>query len=67
MNNDIIRGWLNKNPESACDDCISEKTGVSPRQQVNQLCRRLAEQTVCTRSKRKCPICSKAKLVTVLL
>jgi len=37
-NADIILAFLEKNPYPYCDDCLSELCGISPRQQVNQIC-----------------------------
>ena len=37
-NAELIKSFLQKRKKPFCDDCISELTGVSPRQQVNQIC-----------------------------
>lgn len=40
-----------------CDDCLSEETGIKPRQSVNQCCRRDLKGVI-KRSKQKiCSIC----------
>jgi hypothetical protein len=46
-----------------CDDCISAETGVKPRQQVNQICRRMSKAGEIRREKRECQRCHKDKLV----
>lgn len=39
---DTIFGFLGKAGGPVCDDCVSEKTGIVPRQTVNLNCRRMA-------------------------
>lgn len=46
-----------------CDDCLSEASGVTPRQQVNQRCRELAEDGEITRGHTVCTACGETKLV----
>lgn len=38
---DRILDFLMDQPPFICDDCLSELTGIAPRQQVNTICRRL--------------------------
>lgn len=50
-----------------CDDCLSEQSGVHPRQIVYAICRSLSRQSFITRNHEKCELCSKLKLVSRLL
>ena len=43
-----VREFVHRNP-GLDDDEISRMTGVKPRQQVNQICRRLADRRELTR------------------
>ena len=45
----------------ACDDCVSAKSGVEPRQQVNQICRRLESRGTVLRGESICVICGNSK------
>lgn len=66
-NTDIIIEFLEDiSPEKGCDDCISKKTGVSPRQQVNQICRVLNSEEVLHRESGSCSLCKSHKLVNGL-
>ena len=47
-----------------CDDCLSEITGVTPRQTVNAECRLLSKRI--SRMPEACPRCKRVKLVNVL-
>lgn len=53
-------------PKGFCDDCISNQSKIEPRQQVNQICRRLLEQNKLQRYKAECDLCHKSKIVNVL-
>lgn len=44
-----------------CDDCISSKCQVEPRQQVNQICRRLEKIGKLVRSELTCKVCQRNK------
>jgi len=67
-NTDIILEALEElSPASYCDDCLSRDAGVSPRQQVNIICRKLASQGLVSRSKALCPQCNRRKLVNSLV
>jgi len=44
-----------------CDDCLSHKLKIKPRQQVNQICRRLKEEGKISRIKARCILCGKEK------
>jgi hypothetical protein len=46
-----------------CDDCLSELAGITPRQTVNALCRRLANSNRVTRERGECKHCGRIKLV----
>ncbi len=48
-----------------CDDCIATETGIEPRQQVNQICRRLEPRHI-TRSQDRCARCGRTKTVNVI-
>jgi hypothetical protein len=46
-----------------CDDCLSKLAGVTPRQQVNQICRPLADAGTIERNHGPCGNCGGSKLV----
>jgi hypothetical protein len=46
-----------------CDDCLSEKSGIRPRQQVNQLCRKLERSRELIRTQSSCAACGKIKTI----
>ena len=48
---------------AVCDDYLSELTGITPRQAVNQLCRHLEEQSRLIRTTNRCPRCQRHKIV----
>jgi len=50
-------------PAALCDDCLSERSGVEPRQQVNQICRHLASQGKVLRKQDQCSQCGGNKIV----
>ena len=54
--------YLKDNPSGSCDDCISTRLKITPRQQVNQICRRLSTNGIIERKKEKCPFCQIKKL-----
>jgi hypothetical protein len=58
---------LEPNQEGVCDDCLSIVADVTPRQQVNQICRGLAARNVIDRSQRECSVCGRQKLVNLPL
>jgi len=49
-----------------CDDCLSDKAKVTPRQSVNTICRKRQEIDDLLRTKSLCPICNKNKLINRL-
>jgi len=61
-NEETILSLLRKG-KSLCDDRISTVTSITPRQQVNQICRRLAESGQIQRRHQLCGRCGKGKLV----
>jgi len=46
-----------------CDDCLSMKCEITPRQTVNRLCRETDARGEIRRAKGACDICNKIKLV----
>lgn len=50
-------------PKAYCDDCLSHELKIKPRQQVNQICRKLANENKIKRTKATCDGCLKEKLV----
>lgn len=62
---DAILEYLEAHPGGACDDCISRETGIKPRQQVNQLCRRMEGKRL-TRRQDQCPVCGHHKRVNLV-
>ena len=57
-----LYSYLSQTKKSYCDDCLSKLTGISPRQQINQLCNKnskvIHRDDYC-----KCFNCSKYKIV----
>jgi len=49
-----------------CDACLSDKADVSPRNSVNQICRKRAKLRHLDRKKQKCPRCKKKKIINIL-
>ncbi|MGR3914715.1 MAG: hypothetical protein OD918_09425, partial [Gammaproteobacteria bacterium] len=50
-----------------CDDCISQKTSITPRQQVNAICRKLEERGDVYREHAQCAGCGRHKIVNRLI
>jgi hypothetical protein len=65
-NAETILEFLERFSEGVCDDCISHETGVEPRQQVYQICRRLEQRDTITRRKYCCALCGHTKTVNLL-
>lgn len=64
-NKDILIKFLKNHNAAYCDDCLAELTGISPRQQVNQICnknRAIFER----RRDLKCHNCNKLKITRSL-
>ena len=62
-NRELILTHLQENPQGACDDCISTRLNITPRQQINQICNRLGNQGLIIRQRTKCPRCTINKIV----
>jgi hypothetical protein len=56
-----------RSPQPLCDDCISAATGIEPRQQVNQITRRLSDRGLTRRDQLTCVECRRSKKCSVLL
>lgn len=63
MNKDLVLACLRRRNRPLCDDCISAISGVKPRQQVNQICRRMAANGQIIREHGVCRHCEGEKLV----
>lgn len=61
----IIYNFLSKSEKAYCDDCLSKLTGVSPRQQINQICNRNTN-VICRNDYERCYNCNKYKIVRTL-
>lgn len=61
-NREKIVQYLEENEDGSCDDCISTRLKITPRQQVNQICRRLANSGTIQRTREICPFCQNRKL-----
>jgi len=67
-NVDKIIGFLeNKGNVGYCDDCLSTELGITPRQQVNQICRRLQNEGRIIRERGICAICMRHKILNFLV
>lgn len=62
---DIIKAFLEREQSIFCDDCLSQLTQVTPRQQVNQICREHPEVFE-THKMLKCSHCKKTKITRCL-
>lgn len=61
---DQVRGLIERlSPEPICDDCISERLGLSVRQHANHKTRELAGTRAFERRKEPCSICGSEKRV----
>ncbi len=60
-NSEKVLQFLNNNQSQFCDDCLSEKTDIKPRQQIFQVCERLVQEGLIIRKKRQCSECGKDK------
>ena len=50
-------------PGKICDDCLSVELDIYPRQQINQICRRLVDDEIISRYQAVCSSCHKSKIV----
>lgn len=57
-----VYSYLSKTKKAYCDDCLSKLTGVTPRQQINQLCNKNSK-IIKRNDSGKCNNCSKYKIV----
>ncbi|WDU81549.1 MarR family transcriptional regulator [Lysinibacillus sp. G01H] len=62
----IVQNFINSENDLYCDDCLSEKLDIKPRQQVNQICNKLKKQGLLKREVKQCSSCSKDKLINKL-
>ncbi len=58
-----IQQILLNNKKAYCDDCLSEILSIFPRQQINQICRRLEKEGILERKTGICNSCSKKKII----
>lgn len=63
-NADTILKFL-EGTNGCCDDCIAAETRIEPRQQVNQICRRMEPRQI-TRRQDRCARCGRMKTVNVI-
>jgi len=40
----MVQNFINSENKLFCDDCLSEKLDIKPRQQINQICNKLKKQ-----------------------
>lgn len=66
-NRERVLEALDANPEGLCDGCISAMASITPRQQVQQICSRLAGQAFSLRERGCCSRCGKNVLVNKLV
>jgi len=62
-NTDVILQFLKQNNLALCDDCLSDKTGIKPRQQIYQICSNLGKNQLIKRKPDRCSHCGKEKIV----
>jgi hypothetical protein len=55
--------FLEEKNKKYCDDCLSLLLKIEPRQQVNQISRKLLMEKKISRNKDVCAWCSKIKLI----
>lgn len=67
-NRDLLLDFLeDTSPKGHCDDCLSSRLGITPRQQVNIICRGLSTAGVISREKAPCAACSRSKILNSLV
>lgn len=54
-------------PNAYCDDCLSGELGIQPRQQVNQIGRRLESMGKTVRQRGTCSSCNKNKTINKII
>ncbi|MEK4824580.1 hypothetical protein NSS71_08475 [Niallia sp. FSL W8-0951] len=63
-NIESVLNFITKNPSQYyCDDCLSEVLSITPRQQINQICRKLEKGNTLIREVDQCSNCSKDKIL----
>ena len=60
---EIIEDFIDKNNPFYCDDCLSEKLNIHPRQSINSNIRKLYSEGEYKREKIKCEKCMKNKKI----
>ncbi len=60
-NLDKVKSFLEKEKNLYCDDCLSELTGIKPRQTINAICRENPKIFTTQKTKRCCE-CKKIKI-----
>lgn len=60
-----VQRFIRTTPTFYCDDCLSEELNIKPRQQINQICRKLMKDGFLKREVKSCVDCSKDKLVNI--
>jgi len=67
MNNpETILEFLEATSKAYCDDCLSKETRVEPRNQVNQICRRLQGELKLVRREGRCALCDREKKLNII-
>ena len=67
MNNkEKIMNFLNDKNAKICDDCLSLKTDIKPRQQINQIANELYKKQIILRNIDTCDSCKKNKTINYL-
>lgn len=65
---DRVLAFLRSTPSGAgCDDCISGKARIKPRQEVSRTCRKLVADGKLVRRRAKCPLGNHTKVVNSLV
>lgn len=62
-NETLILNHLASHPDAVCDDCLSSRLDIKPRQQVNQRANDLASKGRIRRYEDVCGSCHRTKLV----
>lgn len=65
-NADVVLQFLRENELMWCDDCLSEKTEIIPRQQIYQVALKLAKKGMLSRNNGRCVGCGKIKITSSL-
>ena len=60
-NYEKLLSFLQQSGRELCDDCLAERLGISPRQQVNQICNSHIEQ-ILKHHDSTCSRCRKIKI-----